>query len=247
VSTSFRDRIYATYRAEHGDSPTDPDVAFASGAPYLRALVRKHFPADRDATILDLGCGAGGLVHTAQRAGYARCEGVDASAAQIERARKMGILGIHHDDVLAFLQGREAGTLDLGILIDVLEHLTRDEALALLEELRRVLKPGGKLLIHTPNGQSPFFGRVFYGDVTHEQVFTPSSMNQLLAAARLEVVAFHEDAPIAHGLKSGIRALIWPVLRAALRTAVIVETGGDGPHPIYSQGFLTIARNPGAT
>ena len=38
----------------------------------------------------------------------------------------------------------------------------------------RALKPGGRWILHTANAESPFYGRVRYGDITHEQAFTQS-------------------------------------------------------------------------
>ena len=70
--TDYRDRAYARYRAA-GPAEAEPS---AGGIAFLRQVVRRHFPAVRDAAIVDLGCGAGFLIREARRAGYVAIEKV---------------------------------------------------------------------------------------------------------------------------------------------------------------------------
>jgi hypothetical protein len=78
-------------------------------------------------------------------------------------------------------------------------------------EHNRVLAPNGRLIIHVPNGEGLFSGRILYGDLTHEQAFTCGSLQQLAGATSFRVVAVKEDAVVVHGPISLIRSLIWRV------------------------------------
>lgn len=50
-------------------------------------MIRRHFPADRDAAILELGCGRGALLHAFRQTGHINARGVDGSSEQVDAAR----------------------------------------------------------------------------------------------------------------------------------------------------------------
>ena len=68
----YRARIYGAYVTG----------CLAPRLPYLRWLVRTCMPPDRDAAILDIGCGHGAILYALQQAGYHNARGVDGSAVQ---------------------------------------------------------------------------------------------------------------------------------------------------------------------
>jgi SAM-dependent methyltransferase len=99
---------------------------------------------DRRPRILDVGCGTGAnLLMLSQ---YGDAEGVDVSKDALAFCRERGLekvkLGaaeeLPYDD----------GTFDLVTALDVVEHL--DDDLAGLREMRRVLRPGGRVLLFVP-------------------------------------------------------------------------------------------------
>lgn len=236
VSTA-RERLYAAYGAGPGrDAP--PDVGASH---YYRRFVRLHFPEERSSQVLDLGAGSGGLLLVARALGYTNLEGVDRSGAQVALARAAGRSLVTRGDALQHLGSLPAQAKDVIVLFDVVEHLTLDELLALLDEIHRVLRPGGRLLLHTVNAESPFFGRIRYGDLTHETAFTTSSLGQALSAAGFGQVTFHEDLPTTHSWRARVRYLLWRLVRAALAFYLAVETGG-ARGAILSQGFVAVAR-----
>ena len=66
---------------------------------------------------------------------------------------------------MAFLHARPQ-RFDLVTGLDIVEHFTKDEVLDFLDACREALRPGGRLVLQTPNGESPFGGAVRYGDFT---------------------------------------------------------------------------------
>ncbi|WP_406699007.1 class I SAM-dependent methyltransferase [Singulisphaera sp. Ch08] len=241
MADDYRKQLYDRYVTSHvkNQIPLTLD-AFRSREPYLNQVITRHFPPDRDASIMDLGCGHGALVHFAHRAGYRHAIGVDTSFEQVVEAERLGINGVVQGDVRETLRTLADDSQDAIIAFDLIEHLTKQELLTLAEEVWRTLKPGGRWIIHTPNAGSPFFGTIRYGDYTHEQAFTTSSINQVLIASRFSRVTCFEDVPIPHGLKSTIRSLAWRVIRLGLRFYVAAETGNANGH-IFSQNFLVVA------
>ncbi|MGC2434115.1 MAG: class I SAM-dependent methyltransferase [Desulfobaccales bacterium] len=238
----YRRRIYQHY-LEAGDIAPAGEKAeeFRVRAHHLEKLIRDHFPEDKETAILDLGCGAGALEYFARRRGYANMVGIDRSPQQVAAAKSMGLTGIQEGELLTVLEALAGESQGLVVAFDVLEHFRKDEALELMDQVNRVLAPGGKVIIHTPNGSSPFSGRVGYGDLTHETIFTRDSLGQLLAACGFSRIECYEDQPAVHGVVSGLRWLLWRVLRGILRLCLAVETGSLVRNEILSQHLFCVA------
>lgn len=244
MGSEYRSRIYGAYvSARHQPLAPLTLQGLTPRKAYLDRLVRLHFPHDPEARILDLGCGHGALVYFARQAGYKNIRGVDGSSEQVLAARRLGIEGVDEGDVVTTLARCPTASLGCVVAFDLVEHFTRDELLNLVDEVRRVLEPGGIWIIHTPNGESPFASRMRYGDLTHELAFTRTSMAQVLRASGFSEVCSYEDAPVSHGLKSASRWVIWKLIRAMLRLYLAAETGETGRDAIFSQNFLTVARS----
>jgi len=207
-------------------------------------MIKHHFPANRDAVALDLGCGHGTIVYFARRAGYRRVAGVDRSGEQVSEAMRLGIAGVEQGDLFETIAHAPSDSLDVIITFDVIEHLARGELLPLADEILRALKPGGRWLIHTANAESPLFGRIRYGDFTHEMAFTRTSIGQLLFSSGYASVMCYEDTPVIHGVMSAGRWIVWKVVRGMLRLWLAAETGRLREPAIFSQNFLVVAFKP---
>ncbi len=242
----YRSRIYGAYVTAR-DSSLAPETleGLRPRMPYFRQMIRRHFPADRDAAILELGCGHGALLYALQQAGYYNARGVDGSPEQIAAAQRLGILGVEEGDVADSLGATADASLDVVVAFDLIEHFTKNELIPLVDEVHRVLKPGGRWIIHTPNAEGPFGGRMRYWDFTHEQAFTRVSIAQLLRSSGFSEVRCFEDRPVPHGLKSIVRAALWSVIRTGLLLYVAVETGEVDRKAVFSQNLLTVATRGG--
>ncbi|HEX6979640.1 MAG TPA: class I SAM-dependent methyltransferase [Alphaproteobacteria bacterium] len=238
--SKYRARIYGHY-VDAATERLAPD-SLAELAPrlhHLKRLVARHFPADRAAAIFELGCGHGALLHVARTAGYTNIVGVDASPSQVAAAERLGIAGVRQGDLFEAIRALPDSSQDAVIAYDVLEHLDRDELIDVTDEVKRVLKPGGRWILHVPNGASPFVGVTLYGDLTHEVAFTCESLTQLALASGFRSISFYEDEPVAHGLRSTVRLVLWKVIRAILRFYLAVETGVT--QPVLTQNMLAVA------
>jgi SAM-dependent methyltransferase len=178
--------VRAYYEALWADAPPDPE-------PWAwerrRALVLGEArPGER---VLDLGCGAGRFVAVLRDAG-ADPVGVEIAPAALERARAVAPgadLRLLAEDGSIPLEHRSA---DLVWCSEVLEHVA--DGAHLLQEARRVLKPGGRILLTVP-----FHGRVqaalvaltrferhFDPQGQHLRFFTRRSLRAALLAAGFE-------------------------------------------------------------
>lgn len=100
------------------------------------------------ARVLDAGCGSGRLLD--ELAGRFEVSGVELDADSVAAARARGHADIH-EGMVETLPWDDA-TFDLVTCLDVIEH-TQDDRVT-LRELRRVLRPGGALLLTVPAYQA---------------------------------------------------------------------------------------------
>lgn len=239
VRSDFRKRLYDSYRS--GQPSTIPLDDRAAREPFILDLIKKHFPSDRDAVLLDLGCGSGTLLYYLKQAGYRNISGVDVSAEQIAKARSFKIDEARQGDLFEAINGAGDCAFDLVATLDVVEHLTRAESLDLAIQIHRALKPDGKWVIHVPNAEGLFGSRIRYADWTHEQAFTKESLEQMAKVVGFTQINCFEDAPIVHGFKSGVRWLAWKIIRIMLRACWMAETGSIGQDCIFTQNMLAVA------
>jgi ubiquinone/menaquinone biosynthesis C-methylase UbiE len=104
--------------------------------------------------LVDIGTGRGELLAAAVRAGAARAVGVEYSESAVKLARQT--LSTHDTGGRAEVVLADArdvplpsSSADLVTMLDVVEHLAPDELSAAFEQARRLLKPGGRLVLHT--------------------------------------------------------------------------------------------------
>lgn len=239
---TYRDRVYTNYTtgSQRSRAPASLE-GLRIRAPYLNHVIRTHFPSNREATIIDLGCGYGAFVHLLHEAGYHNVTGIDLSPEQVAAARDLGISGVQEGDLMETLRALPEGSQDVVIAFDVLEHFTKEELFLFADEVFRVLSPGGKWIIHTLNGESPFGFRVFAGDLSHETPFTQKSMTQLVRAAGFAEVECQETVLVVHSLKTSIRFILWKVTRFILHLWLSAEIGRPTNSPLLTQNFLTVA------
>jgi SAM-dependent methyltransferase len=119
----------------------------------LRDQFSSHFSAEDVAgkRVLDLGCGTGELSFFVRELGAARVQGVDLAGSLVREAQQdCKVRGL--DDVVSFTVCDRADSIpipsssvDVILCFDTMEHIMEYEAI--IKEWRRVLAPGGQVLI----------------------------------------------------------------------------------------------------
>lgn len=176
--------------------------------------------------------------------GYTNLAGVDISPDQVALARQV-VPSVEQADVLDWLaEHREQ--FDCLIGLDIIEHFTRDEALRFLDLCRAALRPGGRLVLQTPNADSPFGLQHRYNDLTHEWAYNVNQLARLLRRAGFSAIEPHEQGPVPWGysLKSTGRFLVWRLIRAGLQLWNVAETGAR--LPVLTRVFLIKGDRPDA-
>lgn len=108
-------------------------------------------------TVVDIGTGRGELLVVAVESGAARAVGVEYSSSAVALAEKTLTLHNVGDRARVHLADARRSPIDdefadLVTMLDVVEHLAPDELQSTCREAFRILRPGGRLVIHTlPN------------------------------------------------------------------------------------------------
>jgi 2-polyprenyl-3-methyl-5-hydroxy-6-metoxy-1,4-benzoquinol methylase len=219
-----------------------PDEASLIGwADAARHRLRGWLPTDKDAAILDMGCGQGRFLSLLEEDGYTKLVGVDLSSEQIELARRRH-LNVHLGDARDWLVQHPAHySLITGF--DIIEHLRKEDLLPFLDQVYQSLVPGGRVILQTPNASSPFSGTVTYGDLTHEWFLTSTSLADAYRLTGFEQLEARECAPYFRGSKGLIRSILWQCIRAGIKLWNLAETGSSGSG-VYTRVFVASAVRP---
>ncbi|MBV5330741.1 MAG: class I SAM-dependent methyltransferase [Chlorobium sp.] len=120
------------------------------------------------AEALDLGCGRGEWLVLMAEWGFQPL-GIDQDAAMLLACEEIG-LKVEKADAIAHLRELEVESQSLISAFHLVEHLPFDDLRTLVAEAMRVLKPGGLLIMETPNPDNLIVAtRDFYLDPTHQR------------------------------------------------------------------------------
>jgi SAM-dependent methyltransferase len=221
--TNWKNEFYKKYSTFFGKK-IDKHT-YRKFEPYGKHIIRNFFPLDKNARILDLGCGIGGFLKMYLFHGYLNAEGVDISDEDVALAHQFGMIQVKHGNVFSTLKEAKDSSYDVILFLDVLEHFSRDEILILLNESYRILGSNGRVIIHVPNAEGIFGSKIRYSDITHELAFTSNALGQILTYAGFSSFTCLEDKPTLHNFKGLIRRFLWTIGTFPFRLLHLAETG----------------------
>lgn len=182
----FYDTVYAVPGAA---DPFESDQAERTR--YLFAITARHLGDTNAPSLLDIGCGRGQFLRTAQAEGWT-VYGSELSAVAAQAAStNLGGVSIHTGDFRDM--GITPASLDVVSLLEVIEHLRAP--VDYVRDAVNLLRPGGILLIEVPNVASWEYraARALHQDyrgftIEHLHYFTPDTMRNLLDDLCMDVV-----------------------------------------------------------
>lgn len=156
----------------------------------LERLLGKSY---KNKSIVDLGCGIGGVLNFLKIRNCQNFFGVDSSAEQVEVCRRFVSDKVAKMDLFEFLLSNKQ-KYDIVIMLDLIEHISKNKIIELLHLVQNSLSPEGKVIIRTPNMGNilGLYGR--YIDFTHETGFTTESLHQVLSEAEFVDINFFNSA-----------------------------------------------------
>ncbi|MEM1247319.1 MAG: class I SAM-dependent methyltransferase [Acidobacteriota bacterium] len=158
---------------EHRHRGTEEDI---------RRRVEVHLPRlEGQSPVLDLGCGRGEALAALVEGGVDAL-GVDSNAEMVRQCLDKG-LSAKEGDLLEVLAASAPASLGGVVSFHVIEHLPWDVLRRMLELSFAALRPGGRLLLETPNPSSLRVGaREFWRDPTHVRPVHPDALEALCQA-----------------------------------------------------------------
>jgi SAM-dependent methyltransferase len=202
------------------------------------------------ADVLDAACGVGFGTELLAEAGARSVTGIDLSDEAVEVARRRcgSRARVEKADVREL--PLEDDSVDLAVCFETIEHVTEPERA--IAELRRLLRPGGTLVISSPNR-----GVSTPGNPHHVRELTSGELRDALLGSFAHVELFAQQswfasALVTEGDRDGDPAR---ELDVAVRTdealapgaeTYVVALAGDGPPPGLTRGgaFLAEPRGP---
>jgi 2-polyprenyl-3-methyl-5-hydroxy-6-metoxy-1,4-benzoquinol methylase len=154
-------------------------------APSRRAFVDAqvfYLPSKKQGRLLDVGCGNGQVLSWMAALGW-QSEGIDTDPVAVGVANAKG-LTVHQGTLQS--QQFATGSFDGVVMNHVIEHV--HDPLSLMKECHRILKPGGRLIVVTPNIRS-WGHRIYKRDwrglepPRHLQIFARPSLATLCGLA----------------------------------------------------------------
>lgn len=167
---------------------------FRGSCQRVREHVKNYIPFIAEAKagtpeypVLDVGCGRGEWLELLTEAGFV-ARGVDVNQSMAEQGREKG-LNVYCADLFDFLSGLVDSSLGAITAFHVVEHLEFDLLLQFLDEVVRVLRPGGLAIFETPNPHNVLVGSCyFYNDPSHKNPILPEALQFFVKAKGLSKV-----------------------------------------------------------
>ena len=140
-------------------SGQDVDFFTRVKADYLAALLKQYLPDTKRPKVLDVGCGHGDIhSHLQERAGI-DLTGIDVAASVVAEARQMNP-GVSYDDYDGERLPYADGAFDAAFTICVMHHVPPPQWQSFLNEMRRIVRPGGVVAVFEHNPLNPLTRRL---------------------------------------------------------------------------------------
>ena len=186
LSAAWRERQYLELEERFRGVEEEIARRVAIYLPYL----------ERGGEVLDLGCGRGELLALLGARGVT-ARGIDSSEEMVRRCREQG-LEAKVADLMDALEHTPEGSLGGVISLHVIEHLPASLLPRLAALAWRALRPGGVLILETPNPMSLVVGaRNFWLDPTHQRPVHPKLLSFMMEQAGFDPIEVLELRPFA--------------------------------------------------
>jgi SAM-dependent methyltransferase len=158
--------------------------------PFVRPLLQVY----PEATAIDLGCGRGEWLEVLTSAGL-KPVGVDLDRGMLQ-ASDNSALNVVEGDAITFLTTLPDESHVVVSAFHLVEHIAFDQLRTLVSQAHRILKPGGLLIMETPNPENIVVAtHKFYLDPTHQRPIPPALLSFLpeyYGFARVKVLRLQE-------------------------------------------------------
>ena len=180
--------------------------AYFRNKQFLTLTLNTHaaFPKDKNAKIIDVGCGVGDFMRTMIEHGYDNIMGIDIDDERLNKAREHNLC-VQKEDALTYFQNLDKDMkFDAIYMLDFLEHLPKETMAPILKGAYEHLDDNGFLFIQTPNAMCPTATYFRYIDFTHITSFTDNALRGILMRVGFAYNAIRphlQENPVVQALK----------------------------------------------
>lgn len=192
--TAIEEQVYVDFELRFRGSRDEVMARQRDAIPFVVDLVGSSYP------LVDVGCGRGEWLELLQELGV-RAYGVDTNAEMVAEVHARGLEGVA-GDAIAHLEGLQPSSVQAVSGFHIAEHLSLADLGRLVDAALLALRPGGLLLLETPNPTNLAVGAAaFYLDPTHVRPLHPEFLTFLLESRGFSGVEtrfvhpLREDAP----------------------------------------------------
>jgi 2-polyprenyl-3-methyl-5-hydroxy-6-metoxy-1,4-benzoquinol methylase len=204
---AFVKEVYRRMSLRHATEKPRPSWLEIKSQPQVLQSVyecRSLLPGNKDAAILDIGFGGGWFLAACLNLGYRNLSGADFGIKNKEHVRGWSPESIQlyeiDDNIGNFLASR-AQAYDFIHMSHVIEHIPKYSLLWVVDALYLSLKPGGTLMLRTPNMEGPCANSSFYVTLAHEYGFSASNLGSLLDICGFDDFRVHRTTTFSPTIK----------------------------------------------
>ena len=191
---------------------------------YLPLLEKARITAD----IIDIGCGRGEWLEVLRESGF-RARGIDQNRIAVEHCRGLS-LDVVASEARAYLRSLSDESVSAITAFHFAEHLPFEALVTFLDQAGRTLKPGGLLILETPNPENLLVGSCnFYLDPTHKNPIPIQTMTLLLESRGFccqEVLKLHPVPSVQIEVKDQLTSHMNHYLYGPMNYAVVARKPG---------------------
>jgi len=200
-------------------------------------LLKGHLDQVAPGLAIDLGCGYGNFLYYLRARHWADAAGYDLTEGQVALAQSLG-LNAQLGDARQALDSQQ--DVSLVAAFDLIEHLSKNDAVALLRQSHQVLKDGGLMIVQCPCADGFRGAHDFCNDLTHRWAPTSNTLSQMLGAAGFSRVTLIDLTlpPFPRTLRSRIRNFVRRMAGLAAKPALAAL--GVGTPKIWSNSMIAL-------
>ena len=225
------------------ERPEDFYAVYDEHRTYVRAEVRKKHMAEFTRNIwipaqfqtshrvLELGCGVGLFLAYLLAKGVTNVTGIEMDPKAREYMPADVAARVQIGTIEDFLSAHDGSTFDRIVMLDVFEHFSNAEGVALLNTLKSLLSEHGAIVLRMPNCASPWGLQFQFNDLTHKSMYSPGNMQHIAYAAGMQLAGAY-----AYTRGSTVRRFTTRMVEGLLNRLL------TDPPPVWTANFTTVIR-----
>jgi O-antigen chain-terminating methyltransferase len=183
--------FYKAFEERYRGSRESIAMRLRAYLPFVEPLAQLH----KGAQIIDLGCGRGEWLELMGTIGFS-AYGIDLDEGMLENCHERALL-VEQGDAIKYLSTLSDDSHAIISAFHFVEHISFDQLHVVVSEALRILKPGGLLVMETPNPENIIVAtRNFYLDPTHKRPIPPQLLSffpEYYGFARTKILRLQES------------------------------------------------------